>query len=218
VFTGIVTARGVVRSARARRGGSVEIEVEAPTLTRSGSAVRPSPSRLCSAVRPSPSRALKRGDSVAVNGVCLSATEVRRRRFSVTAMGETVARSTIGELRRGHEVNLELPLRLADRLGGHLVQGHVDGVAEALRVEREDAARRVWWAIGDDLLRYMAPKGSIALDGVSLTVVEVGRTSFQVALIPLTLEETTLGRVKAGAKANLEVDLIAKYVERLATR
>jgi riboflavin synthase len=196
VFTGIVTARGVVRSARARRGGSVEIEIEAPTLARG----------------------LRRGDSVAVNGVCLSAPEVRRRRFSVTAMEETVARSTIGELRRGQTVNLELPLRLADRLGGHLVQGHVDGVAEALRVEREDGVHRVWWAAGDELLRYVAPKGSIALDGVSLTVVEVGRTSFQVALIPLTLEETTLGRVKAGSKANLEVDLIAKYVERLATR
>ena len=207
MFTGIVTARGVVRSARARRGGSVEIEIEAPKLGRTRSAVRPNSSG-----------GLTRGDSVAVNGVCLTATGVRRRRFWVTAMEETVARSTLGELRRGHTVNLELPLRLADRLGGHLVQGHVDGVAEALRVEREDGVHRVWWAAGDDLLRYVAPKGSIALDGVSLTVVEIGRTSFQVALIPLTLEETTLGRVEAGSKANLEVDVVAKYVERLAAR
>jgi riboflavin synthase len=166
---------------------------------------------------PDLARTLKRGDSVAVNGVCLTATEVRRRRFSVTVVEETVARSTIGELRRKDLVNLELPLRLSDRLGGHLVQGHVDAVAEATRVERDDAARRVWWSTGEDLLRYVAPKGSIALDGVSLTVVEVGRTSFQVALIPLTLEETTLGRVRAGSRANVEADVIAKYVERLVT-
>jgi riboflavin synthase len=194
VFTGIVTQRGVVHAARARRG-SVELEIEAPDLART----------------------LKRGDSVAVNGVCLTATEVRRRRFSVTVVEETVARSTIGELRRKDLVNLELPLRLSDRLGGHLVQGHVDAVAEATRVERDDAARRVWWSTGEDLLRYVATKGSIALDGVSLTVVEVGRTSFQVALIPLTLEETTLGRVRAGSRANVEADVIAKYVERLVT-
>jgi riboflavin synthase len=193
VFTGIVTYRGVVRSLRRRRG-AVEIEIEAPT----------------------PARELERGDSVAVNGVCLSATDVRRRRFSVNAVPETVARSTIGGLRRREAVNLELPLRLADRLGGHLVQGHVDGVAEALRVENSEAARRVWWSADEDLLRYVASKGSVALDGVSLTVVDVGRTSFEVSLIPLTLEETTLGDVRVGSRANLEVDVIAKYVERLA--
>ena len=193
MFTGIVTHRGVVRSLRRRRG-AVEIEIEAPT----------------------PARELERGDSVAVNGVCLSATDVRRRRFSVNAVPETVARSTIGGLRRREAVNLELPLRLADRLGGHLVQGHVDGVAEALRVENSEAARRVWWSADEDLLRYVASKGSIALDGVSLTVVEVGRTSFEISLIPLTLGETTLGDVRVGSRANLEVDVIAKYVERLA--
>jgi riboflavin synthase len=172
----------------------VEIEIEAPT----------------------PARELERGHSVAVNGVCLSATDVRRRRFSVHAVPETVARSTIGGLRRREAVNLELPLRLVDRLGGHLVQGHVDGVAEALRVENIEAARRVWWSADEDLLRYVAPKGSVALDGVSLTVVDVGRTSFEVSLIPLTLEETTLGDVRVGSRANLELDVIAKYVERLA--
>ena len=193
MFTGIVTHRGVARSVKRRRA-AVEIEIDAPTIARE----------------------LASGDSVAVNGVCLSATDVRRRRFSVAAVPETVARSTIGGLRRREPVNLELPLRLADRLGGHLVQGHVDGVAEALRIENTEAGRRVWWSADEDLLRYVVPKGSVALDGVSLTVVDVGRTSFEVALIPLTLEETTLGDIRVGSRANLEVDVIAKYVERLA--
>jgi riboflavin synthase len=201
VFSGIVAHRGVVRSAKQRRGrwsrgaASLELEIDAPAIARE----------------------LKRGDSVAINGVCLSATDVRRRRFSVEAVAETLARSTMGSLRRSDDVNLELPIRLADRLGGHLVQGHADAVAEALRVEPEYGGRRVWWGAGEESLRYLVPKGSVALDGVSLTVVEVGRTSFQVALIPLTLETTTLGRVEVGTRVNLEVDVIAKYVERLAS-
>jgi riboflavin synthase len=194
MFTGIVTARGTLRSVR-RRAGRAEFEIHAPGVAH----------------------ALGRGDSVAVNGVCLSATAVGRRRFGVEATEETLACSTLGSLRRSEEVNLELPIRPADRLGGHLVQGHVDGVTEALRVERDAGLHRVWWGVGEDLLRYLVPKGSVALDGVSLTVVEVGRTSFQVALIPLTLQATTLGRVEPGSRANLEVDVIAKYVERLAS-
>jgi riboflavin synthase len=197
MFTGIVSQRGTVvsvgrRGRRRARGGPVRLEIE------------------CHAV----ARELSRGDSVSVNGVCLTATAVRRRRFGVEAMEETVARSTLGSLRRSEVVNLELPARLSDRLGGHLVQGHVDGVATALRIEDEDGARRVWWSAPDDLLRYMVAKGSVALDGVSLTLVEVGRTSFQVALIPPTLEGTSLGDVAPGARANLEVDVMAKYVER----
>jgi riboflavin synthase len=202
MFTGIVTHQGTVRSVRGRRGGwgrdlggPIALEIDAPAIAHE----------------------LRRGDSVAINGVCLTAAEVRRRRFRVEAMEETVARSTLGSLRRGGAVNLELAARLADRLGGHLVQGHVDGVAEALRVEREDGARRVWWTAPDEILRYIVSKGSVALDGVSLTVVEVGRTSFQVALIPPTLESTTLGAVAPGTRVNVEVDVIAKYVERLAS-
>jgi riboflavin synthase len=194
MFTGLVAARGTVRSARSRRG-SFELEISAPAVARE----------------------LRRGDSVAVSGVCLSAAGVGRRRFVVDVSEETLARTTIGSLRRSDEVNLELPARLSDRLGGHLVQGHVDGLAHALRVEPEDGSRRVWWGAGEGLLRYVVAKGSVALDGVSLTVVEVGRTSFQVALIPLTLETTTLGRVGPGAVANLEVDVIGKYVERLVS-
>lgn len=193
MFTGIVGDVGTVRVAK-RRGESMELEIEAPGTARG----------------------LERGDSIAVNGVCLTATEVHRRRFSAQVTGETLARSTTGRLERGAAVNLELPVRLSDRLGGHLVQGHIDGVIEAIRVEDEDGARRTWWAASDDLLRYVVPKGSVALDGVALTVVDVGRTTFEVALIPHTLETTTLGAVGRGSMANIEVDLVAKYVERLS--
>jgi riboflavin synthase len=194
MFTGLVAARGRVRSAR-RRGGNLELTIEAPPIARE----------------------LRRGDSVAVGGVCLTAVEAGRRRFVVHAVGETLARTTLGDLERSQLVNLELPVRAMDRLGGHLVQGHVDGVARALRVEDEEGAKRVWWAASEELLLYVAAKGSVALDGVSLTVVEAGRTSFQVALIPETLALTTLSDVRPGSTANLEVDVIAKYVERLAS-
>ena len=192
MFTGLVVARGSVRRARLR-GGVLDLEIDAGAIARD----------------------LDSGDSVAVNGVCLTATTASRRRFSAEAVPETLARSTLGDLERGDPVNLELPLRMSDRLGGHLVQGHVDGVARAARVEEEDGVRRVWFTAGDDVLRYLVHKGSVALDGVSLTVVEVGRETFQVVLIPHTLRATTLGNIASGARVNVEVDIIAKYVERL---
>jgi len=192
MFTGLVVARGSVRRARLR-GGVFDLEIDAGAVARE----------------------LHSGDSVAVNGVCLTATTASRRRFSAEAVPETLARSTLGDLERGDPVNLELPLRMADRLGGHFVQGHVDGVARAARVEEEDGVRRVWFGAGDDVLRYLVHKGSVALDGVSLTVVEVGRETFQVVLIPHTLRATTLGNIAPDARVNVEVDIIAKYVERL---
>jgi len=192
MFTGIVVERGSVKRAKERKG-LLELEIEAPTI----------------------SKELKRGDSVSVNGVCLTATATGRRRFSTQAMEETLARSTLGSLERGSAVNLELAARLNDRLGGHLVQGHVDGVARVTRIFDEDAAKRVWLSASEEVLRYMVTKGSVTLDGVSLTVVEVGRTSFQVALIPHTLGATTLGALGAGSSVNVEVDIVAKYVERL---
>jgi riboflavin synthase len=191
MFTGIVVERGTVRRARTR--GVLELEIEAPHI----------------------SRELHVGDSVAVNGVCLTATSTARKRFEVQAIPETLARSTLGEVKKGARVNLELPARLNDRLGGHLVQGHVDGVARAVRVEEDEGARLMWFQVDEDLLRYMVPKGSITLDGVSLTLVDVGRTTFQVAIIPHTLEVTSLGSVEVGTEVNVEVDLLAKYVERL---
>jgi riboflavin synthase len=191
MFTGIVIDRGSV--ARARSGkGMLELEIETAAA-----------------------RELRRGDSISVNGVCLTATRAKRRRFTADVMSETLARSTLGQLKKGSGVNLELPARPSDRLGGHLVQGHVDGVATVVRTETGEAARRVWLTADDDVLRYVVPKGSVTLDGVSLTVVDVGRTSFQVALIPHTLTVTTLGRLEVGTRVNVEVDVVAKYVERL---
>lgn len=195
MFTGIVTHVGVVRRARRHRGRPLELEVAAPGLAPE----------------------LDGGDSVAVNGVCLTVTKASRKRFTVQVVEETRARTTIGALDRGRPVNLELPARLADRLGGHLVQGHIDCVAHALRSTDERGSRRVWWGAPRDALRYIAPKGSVALDGVSLTVVEAGPTSFEVAIIPHTLALTTLGAVAEGSRVNLETDVIAKYVERLTT-
>jgi riboflavin synthase len=130
-------------------------------------------------------------------------------------MEETLARTTLGDLQKGSAVNLELAARLSDRLGGHLVQGHVDHTVRVARIEEMDGSTRVWFSAGDDVLRYLVPKGSVALDGVSLTVVEVGRSTFQVALIPHTLAATTLKDLSVGRQVNVEVDVIAKYVERL---
>jgi riboflavin synthase len=192
MFTGIVIEQGRVAKAKHSRG-LLEIEVEAPQVARG----------------------LKRGDSVALNGVCLTATSIGRRRFGAQAMAETLERSTLSSLRKGATVNLELAARLHDRLGGHLVQGHVDAVARVARIEDKDGARRIWLTAGEDVLRYLVEKGSVALDGVSLTIVDVGRTAFEVALIPHTLDATTLGGLKVGAEVNVEVDVIAKYVERL---
>jgi len=195
MFTGIVIGTGTVKRAR-MRAGVQELEIEAPREARE----------------------LKKGDSIAVNGVCLTVTQAGRRRFELQVVPETLARTTLGEISKGDSVNLELPTRATDRLGGHFVQGHIDGRARVIRVEEDEGARRVWLTTGDDLLRYMVMKGSITLDGVSLTLAEVGRTSFQVALIPHTLAATTLGSWKVGTEANVEVDVLAKYVERLMER
>jgi riboflavin synthase len=168
-------------------------------------------------VRSALARELAAGDSIAVNGVCLTASALASDggAFEADVMRETLARTALGALRAGTLVNLELPLRPADRLGGHVVQGHVDAVGE-IRARREDGFARVLEVAADpDVLRYVAAKGSIAVDGVSLTVVDVDDGAFSVSLIPETLERTTLGAAGPGTRVNLEVDVIAKYVERL---
>ena len=157
---------------------------------------------------------LSAGDSVSVNGVCLTAAEVRERRFSADVMNATLGRTSLAEVEPGTRVNLELPLRPSDRLGGHIVQGHVDGVGEVARVSEDGFARRVEISAAPELLRYVVETGSIAVDGVSLTVAGLGERSFTVSLIPETLERTNLGAAKAGTTVNLEVDVLAKYVER----
>jgi riboflavin synthase len=155
------------------------------------------------------------GDSVAVNGVCLTATTVAGGVFTADVMNESLRRSSLAEVRAGGTVNLELPLRAADRLGGHFVQGHVDGVATVRDVSEDGFARVVTFAAPAALLRYVVEKGSIAVDGVSLTVSAVDEDSFSVSLIPETLERTTLGTAVPGRPVNLEVDVLAKYVEKL---
>jgi riboflavin synthase len=156
------------------------------------------------------------GDSVAVNGVCLTATNITGEGFAADVMNESLRRTSLSEAGVGRTVNLELPLRAADRLGGHFVQGHVDGVATVRDIVEDGFARVVTFSAPAELLRYIVEKGSIAVDGVSLTVSAVDDVSFAVSLIPETLERTTLGTAEPGRPVNLEVDVLAKYVEKLA--
>ena len=161
------------------------------------------------------------GASIACSGVCLTVTDKGRgddRWFAVSASGETLAKTTIGKWKEGQTVNLERPLRLGDELGGHIVAGHVDGVAEIANIAAEGESKRITFTAPKELLRFIAPKGSVALDGVSLTVNEVKRDEFGVNIIPHTLKVTTFGGARKGSKLNLEVDLLARYVARLAKR
>jgi riboflavin synthase len=194
VFTGLVET-----TARVRRvdpdGDGVRLEVETPLAAE-----------------------LAQGDSIAVNGVCLTAIDPGDGRFKADVMAETLRRSSLGPLGEGDQVNVELPLRAGDRLGGHVVQGHVDGVGTVEAVREDGFARLVTVAADPGLLRYVVEKGSIAVDGVSLTVAQVDDGGFTVSLIPETLERTTLGLAAPGRMVNLEVDVLAKYVEKLVTR
>jgi riboflavin synthase len=155
------------------------------------------------------------GDSIAVNGVCLTATRVDAEGFEAQAIRETLDRSTLGALSPGAHVNLELALRADGRLGGHIVQGHVDGVGTIAELREEGFSRVVAVDADPDLLPYVVQKGSIALDGISLTVSALREGGFEVSLIPETLQRTTLGRAVVGQAVNLEADILAKHVQRL---
>jgi riboflavin synthase len=155
------------------------------------------------------------GDSVAVNGVCLTALAVDVGRFDAEATNETLARSSLGALSPGSRVNLELALRARDRLGGHVVQGHVDGTGTVAEIRAEGFSRVLEIELAPQLLRYLVEKGSVALDGVSLTVSALAEDRFSVSLIPETLARTNLGAIERGASVNVEVDILAKHVERL---
>jgi riboflavin synthase len=191
VFTGLVQDLGTVSAVEATSEG-VRLVVSSPLTGE-----------------------LSEGDSVAVNGVCLTATAIADGRFSADVMQETLSRSTLSEITRGSQVNLELPLRASDRMGGHVVQGHVDGVGSVRDVRAEGFARVLAIEAPPELLRYVVEKGSIAVDGISLTVAAVDDSGFEVALIPETLERTNLGAAVPGTPVNLEVDVLAKYVEKL---
>jgi riboflavin synthase len=155
------------------------------------------------------------GDSIAVNGICLTATAADDAGFETEAMNQTLAVTALGRVEIGDRVNLELAMKASDRLGGHIVQGHVDGVGEVSSITDDGFAKRLRVALDSDLLRYAIDKGSIALDGVSLTVAGLGEDWLEVSLIPETLERTNLGDANAGRKINVECDVIAKHVERL---
>ena len=164
-------------------------------------------------------RELTEGDSVAVNGVCLTATALQNGAFAADVMNETLSRTSLRDVEAGGEVNLELPLRASDRLGGHVVQGHVDGTGTIVARQSAGSWETVRISIPPQLARYLVEKGSVAVDGISLTISALGAgpagSEFEVSLIPETLARTTLGRKLPGEVVNLEVDLIAKYVERL---
>jgi len=171
------------------------------------------------AVRTKLAAELSEGDSIAVNGVCLTAVGMcGGDLFGADVMRETLRRSSLAELEPGSTVNLELALRADARLGGHIMQGHVDGVGAVRSVTQDGFSRVVEIAADPDLLRYVVEKGSIAVDGISLTVSAVGDDFFAVSLIPETLERTTLGAADVGRPVNLEVDVLAKYVEKLVAR
>jgi riboflavin synthase len=155
------------------------------------------------------------GDSIAVNGVCLTATTASAEGFETEAVNQTLQVTTLGGAETGALVNLELAMRASDRLGGHIVQGHVDGIGEVLSVAEDGFARRLRVSLEPGLLRYVIEKGSISLDGVSLTVAALGEGWVEVSLIPETLERTSFGEAAAGDELNVECDVMAKYVERL---
>lgn len=197
MFTGIIAERGTVAAFQQQEGSAV-LTLDVPTLAED----------------------LGLGGSIAVNGVCLTATSREGGRIDVDVMGETLVRTTIGSLEPGDRVNLERCVPAGGRLDGHVVQGHVDGVGALLERENQGNWDRLRFSIPTPLARYVAEKGSIAIDGVSLTVTAVSPATepdqwFEVGLIPITLAETGLGDKKPGEGVNLEVDVLAKYAERL---
>ena len=191
MFTGIVTAVGNVRALEKR--GDTHITIEAPFDAAQ----------------------LDVGASIACSGCCLTVTERDGSSFAVTASAETLACTNLGQWKAGALVNLERPLRVGDELGGHIVTGHIDGLAEVVDASPEGESTRLTLAVPDHLARFIAPKGSVALDGVSLTVNNVEGGRFDVNIIPHTAKVTTLGQARRGSRLNLEVDVMARYVARL---
>jgi riboflavin synthase len=193
MFTGIVSAKGILKHKTAI-GGDVRLRIDCGGMNMQGS---------------------REGDSIAVSGVCLTMIKLDDSGFLADVSKETLQLTTIGDLEAGQPVNLELALALEDRLGGHMVSGHVDGLGCLISRHEDARAERFEFELPRDLARYVARKGSVTVDGVSLTVNDVDGVRFSVCLIPHTLEVTTLGILKSGDAVNIEVDLIARYLERL---
>jgi riboflavin synthase len=195
VFTGIVRELGVVADAKEAAGGRALVVRARVTAARAAV-----------------------GDSVAINGCCLTATTLDNGDIAFHAVPETIRRTTLGDIEPGERVNVELALRAGDELGGHYVQGHVDAVGRIQSVEAEGEGLRVFVEAPDEVLRYCVERGSVTVDGVSLTVAELANDAFAVALVPHTLAKTTLSDLQPGQPVNLEADVLAKYVERLIAR
>jgi riboflavin synthase len=193
MFTGLIQEVGLMAQAE-KRGADLRLSLEAPRL----------------------SQRLKVGDSLAVNGCCLTAVEITPPIVSFQAVPETLKRTVLGLLKKGEPVNLELPLTLSDSLGGHFVQGHVDGIAQILKMEKEGEGARMRVRIPEALTPYVVEKGSIALDGISLTVAELHGDEVEIALIPHTIQNTCLRSKKTDDYLHVEVDMLAKYLEKLA--
>ncbi|HEY3851875.1 MAG TPA: riboflavin synthase [Steroidobacteraceae bacterium] len=194
MFTGIIIATGRLVSI-AERGGDLELGIDASALDVSRIAI---------------------GDSVSVQGVCLTATRIEGAVFHADVSRETLAKTTLGALKSGARVNLEPSLRAGDALGGHLVSGHVDAVGRLVRLQDDARSRRLEFELPEALMRFVAPKGSICIDGVSLTVNQVEGRRFEVNIIPHTSEVTTLGELTSGDAVNVEIDVIARYLDRLS--
>jgi riboflavin synthase len=195
MFTGIITEVGTVRDVK-RVGGGVHLTVDAPHSVEG----------------------LTIGASVAVSGVCQTVIARAGSAFTVEAVEETLRKTTLGSLRPGSRVNIELPMRLGDRLGGHLVQGHVDGTGTLMGSEKKASSWLIMVEFPPEFSRYVIPVGSIAIDGISLTVASVKGNALTVSIIPHTLEHTTLADVRTGGRVNLEFDIVGKYIERLVRR
>jgi riboflavin synthase len=194
MFTGIIEETGIIRSIR-QGNRSSELTVSADLILTE----------------------IKTGDSICTNGICLTVTRFDQHSFTVDVMPETMMKTSLGLLKAGHLVNLERALRLCDRLGGHLVSGHIDGTGIIKRILQDDNAIRFDISADPSMLRYIVEKGSVAIDGISLTVTHVNDELFGVSVIPHTRKTTTLFHRKTGDKVNIECDMIAKYTEKLTT-
>ncbi len=192
MFTGLIEELGVVKGLK-QRGNLIELSIEAEKVVED----------------------LKIGDSIAINGACLTVIGIKSKLFSVDVSGETLEKTTLSKLKVGDRINLERPLRMGDRLGGHLISGHVDGVGRIEEKVAHNESFLLKFKAPSEFMKYMVPKGSIAVDGISLTIVNVDGESFSVEIIPHTAKVTTLGLKGIGDEVNLEVDLIGKYVESL---
>lgn len=194
MFTGIIEHLGKVKQAK-RQANSVTIIVDIGPLSDNVSS----------------------GDSIAINGACLTVTQIKDSEVNFDVSAETLSKTTVGELKVSDNVNIERSLKIGDKLGGHFVTGHVDGVGVINKIDNEVGQCTMWFSVSEELANMMIKKGSVAIDGISLTIVELREKLFSVALIPYTLEATTLGFKKVGQRVNIETDMLGKWVKRILT-